>query len=363
MLTRRILHVLDSCGAGGMETTFLNVLTVWHREPPWAEHHVLAFEGGTLEPAIQQVTARTTVSSHRGVVHRTLADSYDLVHFLFYRSAQEWLPWVVGRSCTAVLYGKGYDMAGTARSSDGLLWQPDESLMWASDGITFTTDALAAQYLVPPGRDTVLGKAADVSRFLAVPEVSSSTPTRVVCVANLHALKRLGDLLHAFVDVRATRPEAQLRFVGEERSGERARLSQLAQTLGIADACEWVGRREDVGDDLAAACVFALPSGREGVSTAVIEAMAAARPVVVADAGHIRTVVRDGVDGYVVPIGDTGALAVRLAALLDDRTHAVAMGRAGRERALAHDVTTVAGRLRSAIERVWTVQPSARAVA
>lgn len=363
MLTPRVLHVLESCGAGGIETTFLNVLKVWQREPSWAEHHLLSLDGGALELAFRQAAAHVTVSSDRGVVQRILTGSYQLVHFLVSRSAYEWLPWMVGATDSAVLYGKGYDMAATARSSDGLCWQPDESLMWACDGITFTTDALATQYTVPATRSTVLGKAADVARFLTIPDVSDSTPARIVCVANLHALKRLGDLVQAFAMLRETRPTARLRFVGEDRTGEQARLVRLAQTLGVAEACEWVGLRADVTADLAEATVFALSSGREGVPTAVIEAMAAARPVVVTGVGHVRAVVRDGLDGYVVPVGDVDALARRLGELLDDRVQASTMGRRGRERATAHDVTATAGRLRGAIERAWTAHGIARAVA
>lgn len=363
MLTPRVLHVLDSCGAGGIETTFLNVLKVWQREPSWAEHHLLAFDGGALERAFRQATTQVTVSSDRRVVQRALTDAYQLVHFLFSRSAYEWLPWMIGSVDSAVLYGKGYDMAGTARSSDGLRWQPDESLMWGCDAITFTTDALATHFTTAAARSTVLGKAADVTRFLAVPAVSSSTPERIVCVANLHALKRLGDLVRAVAILHETRPAVRLRFVGEDRSGERARLTTLAQVLGIEESCEWVGLRADVEDDLAQATVFALPSGREGVPTAVIEAMAAARPVVVTDVGHVRILVRDGVDGYVVPVGDTDALARRLGELLDDRARASAMGQHGRERAAAYDVPATAGRLRGAIERAWTAERIVWAVA
>lgn len=358
----RVLHVLDSCGAGGMETTFLNVLNAWTREPAWAEHHVLAFEGGALESAFRAVAEKLIVSPDRHVIQRALGGAHALVHFLFVRAAYEWLPWTIATAGSAVLYGKGYDMAGTARSSDGLRWQPDESLMWASDGVTFTTTALEAHYTTPPSRTTVLGKAADVQRFETTPEVSPSTPDRIVCVANLHALKRLDDLLYAFARLREPRPTARLRLVGEDRSGERARLIALAQRLGIADACEWVGRRDDVAVDLAEATVFALPSGREGVPTAVIEAMAAARPVVVTDVGHVRTLVRDGLDGYLVSVGDTDALARRLGELLGDRTQAARMGRSGRERAAAYGVTANAARLRQAIEHAWTSQKE-RAVA
>ncbi len=125
----------------------------------------------------------------------------------------------------------------------------------------------------------------------------------------------------------------------------------VARELGVEDACEMVGRRTDVAADLAVSRVFALPSAREGVPTAVIEAMAAARPVVVTDVGHVGSVVRDGIEGFLVAPGDVEALAGRLHLLLTQPARAATMGRAARRTAKAHDVVAVAARLRSVLER------------
>lgn len=358
----RILHVLDTCGAGGIEQTFLNVLTSWTASP-WCEHHVLAFEGGTLEEPLRRVTSEVVVPATAGDIPGILGREYDVVHFLFDRAAYRWLPWVAGRSRAAIVYGKGYDLAGGFRCHDGFCWQPDESLMWGSDCVTCTTDALADGYRLPAERTTILGKAADVNRFLQIPWAGPASPLRIVCVANLHALKRIDDLIRALARLRLDHPELRLRLVGADRSGEGARLVALAAQLGVGDACEFVGYRTDVAQDLAESRIFALPSSREGVPTAMLEAMAAARPVVVTDVGHVSSVVTDGVEGFVVPVADHRALVDRLDQLLRSPERVVAMGLAGRLRVSVHDVAVVATRLRAVLEDAAARVRAARATA
>lgn len=346
----RVLHVLETCGAGGIETTFLNVLTAWRRQAAWAVHDVWAMAGGALAPALAATATRLVVSSDAIDAQRLIATGYDVVHVLFDRPAHQWIPFIAAHSDAALVYGKGYDVAGTFRLNDGVRWQPDESLMWGCDAVTFTTSALASGYSMPSQRRAILGKAADVRRFLALPPVDAHTPDRIVCIANLHALKRLPDLLAAVARLVSRHPDVRVRFVGADDSGEGQRLRQLAAQLGIGDRCEITGRHDDVAADLAAARVFALPSGREGVPTAMLEAMAAARPVVVTDVGHIASVVRDGVEGFLVPVGETGLLEARLHILLSDRGRAATMGDAARRRAAHHDVAVVAARLRETLE-------------
>lgn len=345
----RILHVLDTCGAGGIETTFLNILRHWRTQPPWAEHDVVAVAGGALEAAFREVTGSVVIAPTSDAMMTALHGEYDAVYVLVDRMAYRWLPFLAASSRAALVYGKGYDLAGTFRVNDGVCWQPDESAMWGCDQVTYTTATLAAGYAVPDGRTAVIGKAADVRHFLDVAPIGPGTPTRIVSIANLHALKRLGDLMHAVARLRPSHHDVRLRLVGLDASGEGARLRAVASSLGIEGACEIVGRHVDVAPDLHDALVFALPSSREGLPTAMLEAMAAARPVVVTDVGHVRTVVRDGVDGFIVPVGDIDALTDRLDVLLRDRRLTGAMGQAGRQRAAAHDVGTVANRLRDVL--------------
>lgn len=358
----RILHVLETCGAGGIETTFANVLRVWRARTPWADHEVLAAAGGVLEDTLRQSCVAVLVAASAESTIAALSRRYDVIHFLSDRMAWQWLPFVVARSAAAVVYGKGYDTAGTFRLNDGLRWQPDESLMSGCDAVTFTTAALADGYAAPAHRMTVLGKAADTRHFLNLPGLALDTPPRIVCVANLHALKRLGDLVRAVARLRVAHPEVRLRLVGEDRSGEGRRLRALAESLGVGEICELVGRRADVAADLRESAIFALPSSREGVPTAMLEAMAAARPVVVTNVGHVRTVVRDGVEGFLVAAGDIDALTARLDLLLRDRAMASTMGFCGRRTAAAFDVESVADRWRDALVRAGaSLRPGAAA--
>lgn len=351
----RALHVVESLAAGGIETTFLNVLRAWRETSPWATHDVLAWAGGALEDAYRIAADAVTIAAAPEVQAATVIGPYDVIYFTFERCAHRLLPVAVSRSRAAVVYGKGYDMGGMFRLNDGFRWQPDESMMWAADHVTFTTGRLAAGFAVPAGRATVLGKAADVRRFADLPPADASTPNRIVCVANLHARKRLGDLIRAVARLRPEIGGLSLRLVGADSGGEADHLAALAASLGMAEACEMVGRRVDVAGDLAASRVFALPSGCEGVPTAMLEAMAAARPVVMTDVGHVTSVVTDGVEGYVVTAGDVEALSDRLRTLLVDPARARRMGLDGRSRAAGHDVLAVASRLRAVLEGVCGV--------
>ncbi len=348
-MSLRILHVLESCAPGGIETTFLNVLRAWRTEDRWATHHVLALAGGALEPAFSEAADSLTLTCAQDELERHVAGDYDVIHFLFERAAYRLLPHAVAHGRAAVVYGKGYDMGGMFRLNDGLAWQPDESMLWASDAVTFTTASLAAGFNLPRERATVLGKAADIRRFLALEPPDDSTPPRIVCVANLHARKRLGDLLAAVVRIQPRVPGLRVRFVGADDGREAARLLAFAQLAGLEHACELVGRHDDVAPDLDESLVFALPSGCEGVPTAMLEAMAASRPVVMTDVGHIGTIVRDGVEGFLVPPGDIVALGDRLLALLANPALAHDMGICARHRAQAHDVRAIARRLRAVL--------------
>lgn len=84
---------------------------------------------------------------------------------------------------------------------------------------------------------------------------------------------------------------------------------------------------------LFAACdVIAFPSKEESFGMVTLEAWSARRPVVVADLPAVRTVVRDGVDGLVVPVSDRQALAEAIGALVDDPALAATLGASGRRR-------------------------------
>jgi glycosyltransferase involved in cell wall biosynthesis len=138
----------------------------------------------------------------------------------------------------------------------------------------------------------------------------------VVTVGRLVAIKRLDRLLEAFALVAEAAPDARLYLVGG--GAARPALEALASRLGLGPRVTFVGWSVDTPDWYAAADVIALTSEREGTPLALIEAAAAARPVVATDVGGVADVVAEGRTGFVVAADDMTAFAGRLVQLARD---------------------------------------------
>lgn len=115
-------------------------------------------------------------------------------------------------------------------------------------------------------------------------------------------------------------------------AGEGPQAATVAAAAAVATAIRPLGFRSDPGQLLAAADVFVLPSEREGLSFAVLEAMAHGLAMVVADGPGNPEAVGDA--GVVVPAGDVGALAAALRSVAVDAFERARLGAAARERAL-----------------------------
>ncbi|MDQ1637745.1 MAG: hypothetical protein QOF62_1084 [Pyrinomonadaceae bacterium] len=151
----------------------------------------------------------------------------------------------------------------------------------------------------------------------------------VTIVANLqHPVKDHPMFLRAAARVRAAVPDAAFVIAGEGKLMEG--LRQLSAQLGLKDDVFFIGRCEKVAELLSVSDVCALSSTAEGFSNAILEYMAAARPVVVTDVGGAREAVIEGNAGYVVPSGGDEQMAARMVELLRDPKRARAMGERGR---------------------------------
>jgi glycosyltransferase involved in cell wall biosynthesis len=147
------------------------------------------------------------------------------------------------------------------------------------------------------------------------------------------AVKRTDDLLTTLARLRERGVDALLLLVGD--GDDRERLEQRAHDLGLARACLFLGYQEDVAAWYAVCDAVVLTSASEGTPVTIIEALAAARPVVATAVGGVPDVVDEGETGFLVSPGDTEALAERLEALAHDPARRAAMGEAGRERVLS----------------------------
>lgn len=149
-------------------------------------------------------------------------------------------------------------------------------------------------------------------------------------VANLIHYKGHRILLEACRRVRAVRPDVRVLLIGDGPC--RVELEQRAVALELGDMVRFLGSRRDIPELLAEIDLAALPSLEEGFPNAVLEAMAAGKPVVASRVGGVPEAVVDGATGLLVPPGEPESLAGAILALLDDPRRAEAMGRAGRQR-------------------------------
>ena len=106
----------------------------------------------------------------------------------------------------------------------------------------------------------------------------------------------------------------------------------LAQYLNIADRVTFAGQQHDIPTWLAAFDIFALSSNWEGMSNALLEAMATQLPVVATAVGGTPEVVVDSETGLLIPPRDPDALAQAIARLLRNPDLRDRMGQAGRKR-------------------------------
>ena len=111
--------------------------------------------------------------------------------------------------------------------------------------------------------------------------------------------------------------------------------AELARSLGLEGAIHLLGRRSDMPEVLSAFDVFVLPSQSEGMSNAILEAMAMELPVVVTAVGGAPEVVEEGVSGFLVDYPDSATMAARLSALLGDRERSREVGVAARARVVS----------------------------
>ncbi|RSM48690.1 glycosyltransferase family 4 protein [Amycolatopsis balhimycina DSM 5908] len=174
----------------------------------------------------------------------------------------------------------------------------------------------------------------DRAHYAGPPTEPAAAPS-VLFVGRLDAEKNVHELLEAAVMLP---PHVRVELVGD--GSERARLEAQAARLGIADRVTFHGFVPD--EDLVRAyrrcAVFCMPGTAELQSLVTMEAMAAGKPVVAADAMALPHLVHPGRNGWLYPPGDPAELARLLTAVLTDERTRTAMGKASLDLIGAHDL-------------------------
>lgn len=204
---------------------------------------------------------------------------------------------------------------------------------------------------VPRERLEVIPNWIDARPFAAIepPAVRPERPLRALFLGHVEVAKGIHDLIDALAEL-GDKARISLVVAGSGGALEPARLQAAAR--GVADQVRFAGWVDEAGRlaELAAADVLVLPSYREGLPNAVLEAMAAARPSIATRVGGIPDLVEQGVTGLLYEAGDIQSLAGCLLELSTHRERVAAMGSRARERALSqHNVAAGAGAMMRAL--------------
>jgi glycosyltransferase involved in cell wall biosynthesis len=186
----------------------------------------------------------------------------------------------------------------------------------------------------------------DVREELGIPADAPVVGT----VANFKSHKRLDQLLHAAKRVRREVPAVRFVLVGQGQL--EMQLRGLTHQLGLDDTVVFTGFREDAQRVCSAFDVFALSSEHEGLSIALIEALALGKPAVVTEVGGLTEVIQHERQGYTVPLHEPATFADRIAQLLRDPELRSRMGQEGRLRAETFDIRRSVRRMERVYEEI-----------
>lgn len=165
-----------------------------------------------------------------------------------------------------------------------------------------------------------------LKQTIGIPEDASV----VGIVARLSPEKGHQTFLKASRKILDVFPSAHFLIVGDGE--ERKKLKKITHELAIHSSINFLGIRKDIPQIVSLFDVAVMSSNFETFSNSILEYMAASKPVVATNVGSIAELVIDGETGYLIPTGDSDALADRILRLLRNPVLAKKMGEAGRER-------------------------------
>ncbi len=220
----------------------------------------------------------------------------------------------------ALLGAKGLRLVVTLHGTDVLTLGADPALqpvlklaVQSADAVTTPTRYLAAEAQQTFGVEPrVIGNFVDTERF--APARRERRGRALVHNSNFRPLKRVGDVVRVYAEVKKRLPDATLTLIGDGPA--RPDVERLAAELRVP--VTFTGEQLDIVPLLQACDVFLFPSETESFGLAALEALACGLPVVASRTGGLPELIDDGVTGALLPVGDVGGMAARTLALLED---------------------------------------------
>ncbi|MFI1971131.1 glycosyl transferase [Streptomyces cinnamoneus] len=211
------------------------------------------------------------------------------------------------------------------------------------DAVTTVTEADARTYRKVMRLPGVRVEAVPNSVPAPALEPADGSGKWVVAAGRLAPAKRYDVLIRAFEKVVAERPDWRLRIYGA--GAERAKLRALIDKLGLYNHVYLMGPATPLEPEWVKGSIGAVTSSLESFGMTIVEAMRCGLPVVSTDCPHgPGEIIDDGVDGLLVPVGKTDAIAAGLLKLINDDELRRRMGQAALESSARFDPGRVAGR-------------------
>ena len=172
---------------------------------------------------------------------------------------------------------------------------------------------------------TILRNAVDISRFKPSKNIEmrqiykiDDNDILILFIGHLESFKGIFELMDAFKKIRINHDNCKLMIVGEGH--EEQKVKNVVSKLDLDDYIIFTGKvsPETIQNFYQMADIFTLPSYTEGLPLVVVEAMACGLPVVVSTVGGIPELVKDGINGFLVPPKDRFSLTKKLEILVDN---------------------------------------------
>jgi glycosyltransferase involved in cell wall biosynthesis len=172
------------------------------------------------------------------------------------------------------------------------------------------------------------GSGVDLEHFAPVPPVT--TPVTFLLAARLLKEKGIFEFVDAARAIRRSNADVRFVVLGEVDVNPGSLTRSQLESWVSEGVIEWPGQVDDVRPWIAESSVYVLPSYREGLPRSSQEAMAMGRPIITTDTAGCRETVVEGVNGYLVPLRDSGALAAAMQRFVDNPAAIESMGRESR---------------------------------
>lgn len=192
------------------------------------------------------------------------------------------------------------------------------------------TQCNVADYSLPESRVRTIYNGIDTARFEDIP--APSTIRVIGTIGRLQPVKNQLSLLRVFERLVRRHSDLRLRIVGSGQSQQE--LEEYAKAAGLSERVDFAGYQSDIPQQMAQIDAFVMSSLSEGMPIVLIEAMAAARPVVVTAVGGIPEMIEPGKTGLMVERRDDDALEAAIRQLIEHPEQAAGMAKQARQDAV-----------------------------